>query len=284
MKRYRLGLYLNDEGRPVVCYVNNSNEPSPYQKIVGRTILLAETYKGISYAEARLALLERAATAGAYDPDFCPPPATKAPPAERPAASRSVANRRPVEVNGSALYWSNRLRLLAKANYTERVPPALLLKLAGLVALVGGPGSAEALQAHNTISCLFFPPKQVKRKDQDLRISRWARAVEAIPPTAEALALLTLHVRTYDTIVRDNQLKMGNYKLDQVIACMIAVPAPEVYVKHVTAGGLTHPGVLYHPNTLEAARQQLPGALGRRAEQSSAHAEHVRKKVKIVAV
>lgn len=295
MSYWSIGLYRTTSGKLATVYVRSDGTPNPSEqaKVGDGTVLHFGKYRKAEYkySEARQKLVEEAQALGIATEEEAQP---RPKPAPRVDNSLPVLNGRhsktprPTVVAWARQFWhlatangltrqkQNRTRkrkAIVEDDWTKEVFSDQLCKLAALTASVGPIESEEARRVHYALGCLFL---------ERSRLSRWARALDLLPPNPAVLINIANHVQAYDTEVRDNQLKTGKYKLDQVLAVMLEINEPVVYLKHVVAGGLVHPGAIYHPNTLQAARGQLRGLLGRRAESAAQHAEQVRTKVKIV--
>lgn len=189
-----------------------------------------------------------------------------------------VAKRPPQEVRA----WARKFRCAFKARHLRRPADEMVRRLAALVCVVGPPGDKEASGVYKALVALF---------GYDRRQSRWRPAAEALPPDPAVLHRVAACVQEYRRQVargRDGpSISSARFRLDEVVKTMVQIPNPEAYVADCVAGGLHHPGAIFHANTLEYARKKFRGAFGRqegeeRAEEREDHLRQIREKIPVV--
>lgn len=152
-----------------------------------------------------------------------------------------------------------------------------LTRLAALLALVGPVRDAEAEEVYWALVALFMNSN---------RAARWDLAIDAIPPTAEAVkrvaAAAMVYQQAHGTTGRTS-LQGSHFKLDQVTEVMSQISNPKVYVELLKGQGFNLPGAVFHPNTLKQAKKTLRGALSPLGQRSRGdHLEQIKQKVRRV--
>ena len=297
-RRWCIGVYRSDSGCLRVAYVTKDGTPvASVAAMVGdRPILLWRVYHGpeMKYSAARLRLLEEAREAGIEG-------AIEMIDVKGPIVHRlSRAPRVPKVLNVVVSNWCKHLWLRAQAAGLTRQSGQRkqkkkkkaeaeatfldigtagmrftddIIRLAGLIALVGDVTDPDAARVSSALCLLFFSPK---------RTPHWRVAIQLLRPERELLLRIADNVQAFGKYCDADQLAKGKYKLDQVINCMLEVSQPDVYVQYGAGAGFVEPRTLYHPNVLKVAREQLRGAFGPLAEMSTRHAEQIRRTVRVV--
>lgn len=299
-KNWYIGLYRNAAGVLSSVYVNSKGEPHPGERgrVGGRPILFHRKLSGpgLTFSEARRQLVEEAIASGIpYQGDGVVGVKPPVDPAEKPSrlgpglrVAKPVTGM--VDPLVAELWTVARMVHLPKTparskdredreaknaiHWSEWPGADFLIRLASLTMfVVTTVGVEPGMRVNAALKLLFFSRTRYKE---------WGRALDLLPADAKLLLQVADHVDAYQRHVKKDDLRSGQYKLHEVLSCMLEVPNPDVYVRHVSATGIVHPRALYHPNTVRVARDQLRGSLGRRPEQHSVHVEHIRKKVKRV--
>lgn len=149
-------------------------------------------------------------------------------------------------------------RVLLNAAGVERIRPPRdkILRLAALLTITGTTASPEAQRLFWAIRALFLNPA---------RIARWEAALHAIPADRVVLLRIADCCFHFAAAAGDKALPKGQFQLDQVVTVMRDISDPEAYVENGARSNFLAPGALFHPNTLEAARRRLRGAMGEQA-------------------
>lgn len=188
------------------------------------------------------------------------------------SASKDVP-RKPKRPAGTVSEWLVFLRRAARADHI-RAPDNHLVRLAGLLAIVGGPDVERARDHFHAIRGLFF---------RQARVPRWGKAAGSIPADpAMGLERITACAREYGKVTDVSRLFRGKIRLDQVVRVMVQIGDAEAYMWHAARSDFLNPHALFHPNTLAAARRRVRGALGTLSRDAGEHGAQIEAEVRTV--
>ena len=152
--------------------------------------------------------------------------------------------------------WVRHIERGFEAEYMQPPRRGLLQKMAGVIAIVGQPDNQQARQTYHALIPLFAHRK---------RRSRWTKAVDLIPADRQRILRITECVRAYNQQIENKtkvELSSAKFKLDRVIKTMMEIPDAGPYIDWCRDEGIYHPGAIFHPNTLDQAKDDLKGVFG----------------------
>lgn len=155
--------------------------------------------------------------------------------------------------------WERLVRTRARrAHVTPR--DADVRGFAEVLAQVGKPGDAEAVQVFEAVAAVVMRPVRKTRRGQQYTVYPGFREALAKIPRGDPgrVRHVALAIESWRRITgRDPAAE--RCRPDVVVETALAVPNPEAYVRHLAARGLDALAAVYHPNTLRRARGELRG-------------------------
>lgn len=144
------------------------------------------------------------------------------------------------------------------------------IDLAERLTTLGPPSSAEARAAFDYIRELLLTPRYNRRAGGRVtqKVTRLRETLALLPPDPQALAHVVAAMRAWRQITGRAVERATRFRPDTVVATMLEIPAPEAYIRHLHAKGLTELAMIFHPNTLARHKgdASLRGLFGGSAE------------------
>lgn len=175
----------------------------------------------------------------------------------RSASWTPVVSRKAKKPTPPVRKWRDRLIGAFRTRHLKPPPKSTLLRLAGLLTLVGERTDDEAAETYWAFVALFAHRK---------RQARWSKAVDNIPPEREKILRIKDCVKAYNEhimrLLGGKEIAQSRFKLDRVIKVMVQIPDADEYVKALSRQGFDNVGGVFHPNTLENMRERYRGMFG----------------------
>lgn len=184
---------------------------------------------------------------------------------ERAIGSTNIPCSTKKPLGGVAGVW---LGLLRKhlLHVRARVAEPTLRELATRLSMIGAPGDPSTVVIYDQIRALLLTPRYQRRRGPFtvMQITRLKEALEALPPTTEALHHVATATKMWRRITGRQISSSERFKADTVVRTMLQVPNPEAYIEHLYSRGLYDLALMFHPNTLESRKKDaaLRGVFG----------------------
>lgn len=139
-----------------------------------------------------------------------------------------------------------------------RVHEKLIVEMSERLTEIGSPSSLEGQEAFDYVKLVFIRPLY-DRKTNSLGHTK---SYATFPYLKDALAKLTpgsfqriITALRYWRNTTNGDLSRARFRPDNIVEAILTLPAPEPYIRHMHAQGLSSFALIFHPNTIERARK-----------------------------